>query len=49
MLQDQAERTAKPQRRRSADCNARILRIVDDYRNRQVLDYLRHIVHNLSL
>ena len=49
MLQDQAGHTPKPQRRRSADCNARILRIVDYYQNRQVTDYLRHIVHNLSL
>ena len=49
MLQDQAGHTPKPQRRRSADCNARILRIIDYYQNRQVTDYLRHIVHNLSL
>lgn len=36
------------QRRRYADCNQRILRILDDYPNRQRMDYLRSIAHNLS-
>ena len=31
MLQNQAEHAPEPQRRRYADCNASILRIVDDY------------------
>ena len=49
MLQHQAGHALEPQRRIYADCNARILRIVDDYPNRQVMDNLRHIAHNLSL
>ena len=36
------------ERRRYVDCNQRILRIVDDFPNRQIIDYLRSIVHNLS-
>ena len=47
MLQNQPGYAPDPQRRRYVDCNARILRIADDYPNRQVMDYLRHIVHNL--
>ena len=34
MLQNQAGHAPEPQRRRYADRNARILRIVDDYPNR---------------
>ena len=49
MFQNQAGHAPEPQRHRYADCNARILRIVDDYANRQVMDYLQHIAHNLSL
>ena len=49
MLQNQAGHAPEPQRRKYADCNARLLRIVDDYPNGQVMDYLQHIVHNLSL
>ena len=37
-----------PQRRRYLDCNARIVRIIDDLRNRETLQYLRSIAHNLS-
>ena len=37
-----------PQRRRYADCSQRILRIVDDYPNRQSMEYLGSIAHNLS-
>ena len=48
MLQNQAGHAPEPQRRRYADCNARILGTVDDYTNRQVMDYLRHIAHKLS-
>ena len=49
MLQNQAGHAPEPQRRRYADCNALILRIVDDYPNLQVMGYLRHIAHNLSM
>ena len=35
-------------RRRYADCNERILAIVDDYPNRESLRYLRSIAHNLG-
>ena len=49
MLQNQAGRAPEQQRRRYADCNARILIIVDDCPNRKVMDYLRHIARNLSL
>ena len=48
MLQIQAGHVPESQRRRYADCNACILRIVDYYLNRQVMDYLRHIPHNFS-
>ena len=44
MLQNQAGHALEPQRRRYADSNARILRIVKDYPN-----YLQHIAHNLFL
>ena len=44
MLQNQAGHALEPQRRRYADCNARILRIVKDYPN-----YLQQIAHNLFL
>lgn len=37
-----------PPRRRYLDCNLRILRIVDDFPNRQLIDYLRSIAHNLG-
>ena len=42
MLQNQAGHAPEPQRRRYTNCNARILRIVDNYPNRKVIDYLRH-------
>ena len=48
LLQNQGRHAPPPQRHRYADCNARILRIIDDYSNRQILDYLRNIAHNLS-
>ena len=38
MLQNQAGHAPEPQRRRYAECNAHILRIVDDYPNRQIMD-----------
>ena len=49
MLQNQAGHAPEPKNRRYADCNAHILRIVNDYPNRQIMGYLRHIAHNLSL
>ena len=49
MLQNQVGHASEPQRRRCADCNARILKFVDDYPNRQVMDYLRHIAHQFII
>ena len=49
ILQNQAEYAPEPQSRGYTDCNARILRIVDDHPKRQAMDYLRNIAHNLSL
>ena len=37
-----------PQRWRYVDSSARILRIVDDYPNREPIYYLQSIAHNLS-
>ena len=49
MLQNQARHAPEPRRHRYADCNAFLLRIADDFPDRQVMDYLQHIAHNLSL
>lgn len=49
ILQNQGGHAPQAQRRKYSDCNARILQIVDDYPNRQGLDYLRHIAYNLNL
>ena len=38
-----------PRRARYVDCNTRIVRIVDDYPNRELIPYLRAIAHNLTL
>ena len=38
----------QPQRRRYVDSSARILRIVDDYPNREPVYYLQSIAHSLS-
>ena len=40
---------APPRRARYVDSNIRILRIVDDYANRETIPYLRAIAHNLAL
>ena len=48
ILQNEGGHQPSPQRRRYVDCNQRILRIVDDFPNRQRIDYLRSIAHNLA-
>ena len=48
LLQNQGGHAPSPQRYRYADCNARIPRIIDDYPNRPIVDYLGNIAHNLS-
>ena len=48
ILQNEGGHQPPPQRRRYVDCNQRILRIVDDFPNRQRIDYLRSIAHNLA-
>ena len=48
ILQNEGGHEPPPQRRRYVDCNQRILRIVDDFPNRQRIDYLRSIAHNLA-
>ena len=48
ILQNEGGHQPPPQRRRYVDCNQRILRIVDDFPNRQTIDYLRSIAHNLT-
>ena len=40
--------TPPPQRGRYVDSSAQILRIVDDYPNREPINYLQSIVHKLS-
>lgn len=48
VLQNQGGHEPPRQRRRYADNNARILRIVDDYANRDRIYYLRSIAHNIN-
>ena len=48
ILQNEGGHEPPPQRRRYVDCNQGILRIVDDFPNRQRIDYLRSIAHNLA-
>lgn len=48
ILQDQGGHPAHDPRRRYADCNTKILRILDDYPNRPIINYLRSIAHNLA-
>ena len=48
IAQDVGGHPAPAQRRRYADSAQRILAIVNDYNNRQLLDYLRAIANNLQ-
>jgi hypothetical protein len=48
IIQNLAGYHPEPQRRRYRDCNARILTIVDDYANRDRMNYLRSIAHNID-
>ena len=48
ILQNEGGHQPPPQRRKYVDCNQRILRIVDDFRDRQTIDYLRSIAHTLA-
>ena len=48
ILQNHDGHQPPPQRRRYADCNQPILQILDDDPNRQTINYLRSIAHNLS-
>ena len=49
ILEIQAGHAPEPQKRRYADCNACILRIANGYPNQQIMGYLQHVAHNLSL
>ena len=40
---------AEPQRRRYQDSNQRIKNIVQDYPNRNIMQYLRGLAHNISM
>ena len=48
ILQQLGGHVDPPRRARYIDCNARIVRIVDDYPNRELIPYLRAIAHNLA-
>lgn len=48
MIQGDAGHPPPAQRRRYMNCNERILRIVDDFPNRDTLQYVRSIAHNLG-
>ena len=48
ILQNEGGHQPHPQRRRYVDCDQRIFRIVDYFPNRQGIDYLRNIAHNLA-
>ena len=48
IVQAEAGHPPPRQRRRYVDNNRRILNIVDDYPNREQLQYLRSIAHNIN-
>ena len=48
ILQHQEGHPLPAQQRRYADCNTRILRMADDYPNRQLTDYSHSIAQNLG-
>ena len=47
ILQNEGGHETPPQRR-YIDCTQRILRIVDDFPNHQIIGYLRNIAQNLA-
>ena len=47
--QARAGHQPEPQRRRYQDSNRRIENIVQDYHNRNILQYLRGLAHNISM
>ena len=49
IAQARAGHPAEPQRRRYQDSNQRIKNIVQDYPNRNIMQYLRGIAHNISM
>ena len=48
IVQHLAGHPAPPPRQRYLDSSRRILKILDDYPNRQMLHYLRAIAHDLT-
>ena len=48
ILQNEGGHQPPPQRRRYVGCNHRILRIANDFPNRQIIGFLRNIAHNLA-
>ena len=49
MAQARAGHQPEPQRRRYQDSNQRILNIVQDFNNRDIIDYLRGIAFNIAM
>ena len=49
IAQARAGHPAEPQRRRYQDSNQRIKNIVQDYPNRNIMQYLRGLAHNISM
>jgi len=48
-IQGEAGHPPPAQRRRYLNANQRLVTIVDDFANRNILDYLRAIAHNLAI
>ena len=49
IAQARAGHQPEPQRRRYLDSNQRIKNIVQDYHNRDIMQYLRGLAHNISM
>ena len=49
IAQARAGHQPEPQRRRYQDSNQRILNIVQDFDNRDIIDYLRGIAFNVAM